>query len=273
MSDKAGAADGRTIDVSIDIDASVEDVWKALVDADELSRWFPLSARVTPGEGGEIWMSWGAPWEGGARIEAWEPNHRLRTRGFLEQGGAVVEYTLEARGGKTRLRLVHSGFERNTDWDDELFEGTRRGWNYELRSLRHYLERHRGETRVVAWPRVRVSQPAEAVWRRVLGPDGFAAEGSLEGLREGDGYRLRWPDGGGLQGLVLVNGAPHEFSGTVDGIRGGIMALRMQEVGGPEPGEHEAGLWLAGYGLPQGDLDALAARARSTLERLFPARA
>lgn len=33
-------------------------VWRALTEAEELTRWFPLQARVTPGEGGEIWMSW-----------------------------------------------------------------------------------------------------------------------------------------------------------------------------------------------------------------------
>jgi hypothetical protein len=28
-------------------------------DGEELKRWFPLDARVTPGEGGKIWVSWG----------------------------------------------------------------------------------------------------------------------------------------------------------------------------------------------------------------------
>ncbi|HET6639495.1 MAG TPA: SRPBCC domain-containing protein, partial [Gemmatimonadota bacterium] len=33
----------------IAIDAPVEVVWKALTDARELERWFPLEARVKPG--------------------------------------------------------------------------------------------------------------------------------------------------------------------------------------------------------------------------------
>ena len=35
-------------------------VWKALAEAEELARWFPLEARVTPGVGGSIWLSWGS---------------------------------------------------------------------------------------------------------------------------------------------------------------------------------------------------------------------
>ena len=133
----------RVIETTVEIAAPVSAVWKALTDAKELERWFPLEARVTPGVGGEVFMSWGAPWEGGSRIDVWEENRRLRTRGFLEHGDAsLVEYTLEARGGKTVLRLVHSGFAQGSDWEDELFGGTKRGWRYELRSLRHYLERH-----------------------------------------------------------------------------------------------------------------------------------
>lgn len=42
----------RRIEKEIEINAPLEDVWKALTDANELARWFPLEARVTPGPGG-----------------------------------------------------------------------------------------------------------------------------------------------------------------------------------------------------------------------------
>ena len=57
-----------------------------------------------------------------------------------------MEFTLETHQGKTRLRLVHSGFGEGAAWDNEL-EGITEGWQAELRSLRHYLERHRGQDR------------------------------------------------------------------------------------------------------------------------------
>ncbi len=48
----------RSVERTIEIDAPVRDVWRALTDADELMRWFPLEARAEPGEGGSIWMRW-----------------------------------------------------------------------------------------------------------------------------------------------------------------------------------------------------------------------
>ena len=174
MSEKTSEKE-RAIEVTLEIAAPVESVWKAITDPKELERWFPLQARVTPGVGGEVFMSWGPPWEGGSRIEAWDENRRLRTRGFLEHGDAsMVEYTLEAKGGKTLLRLVHSGFAKGGDWEDELFGGTERGWRYELRSLRHYLERHAGKPRLTLWPKASVRGSAA---------DGVAAPAREAGLR------------------------------------------------------------------------------------------
>ena len=48
----------RSITKEVRIDAPVEAVWKALTDAAELTRWWPLDAKVKPGPGGFIWMSW-----------------------------------------------------------------------------------------------------------------------------------------------------------------------------------------------------------------------
>ena len=52
------ATDTRSATGRIELHASPEAVWKALTDAAELVRWFPLEARVEPGEGGSIFMSW-----------------------------------------------------------------------------------------------------------------------------------------------------------------------------------------------------------------------
>ena len=269
MSEKTSEKE-RVIEVTLEIAAPVESVWKAITDAKELERWFPLQARVTPGVGGEVFMSWGPPWEGGSRIEAWDENRRLRTRGFLEHGDAsMVEYTLEAKGGKTLLRLVHSGFAKGGDWEDELFGGTERGWRYELRSLRHYLERHAGKPRLTLWPKASVRGSAAAVWQRLLGKDGFAREGQVDGLKEGDRYRVTTATGDRFEGQVVVNDPPYEFSATVEGLNDGLLALRTHDVAGPEPKHgHVASLWLSTWGVPQQELDALGARWKKLLDGL-----
>lgn len=260
----------RAIEVTLEIAAPVERVWKAITDPRELERWFPLQARVTPGVGGEVFMSWGPPWEGGSRIEAWDENERLRTRGFMEHGDAsLVEYTLEARGGKTLLRLVHSGFAKGGDWEDELLGGTRRGWRYELRSLRHYLERHAGADRSTLWPKANVRGTAAEVWKRLLGKDGFAREGRVEGLKEGDRYGVTAATGDVFAGRVVVNDPPYEFSATVESLNDGLLALRTHDVAGPDPKHgHVASLWLSTWGVPQRDLTTLGERWRKLLDGL-----
>ena len=49
----------RAFRMSLDLDATPEQVWQALTDPQELVRWFPTGARVRPGEGGTMLWSWG----------------------------------------------------------------------------------------------------------------------------------------------------------------------------------------------------------------------
>jgi len=276
----------RIIETEIELAAPVEAVWKALTDAEELTRWFPLKARATPGVGGSLWFSWGPPWEGESHIEIWEPNRHLRTRDFVgseaslaeesaksgEAPAAVyVDYYLEARGGKTVLRLVHSGFGSGSDWADELFDATRRGWGYELRSLRHYLRHHQGKPRRVAWPKVKVTLTPEQCWQRMFSAEGVVAESAVEKLRDGDRYCLRAVTGEVFEGVVAVSNYPTDFAGTVENMNQSFLGLRFAEPGGPDSGTgHEVSVWLATYGIPQADVEAFGQRWAGVLGRLFP---
>ena len=97
------------------IDAPIEAVWKAITDGEELTRWFVEEASVEPGVGGTITISWGGGDKGESRIEAWEPNQRLRLdHKFARDKGAVIvsEYTIERRGGKTVTEVRALGYSR-----------------------------------------------------------------------------------------------------------------------------------------------------------------
>lgn len=115
----------RVIRKEIEVAAPVEAVWKALTDAAELERWFPLEARVDPKVGGAFFLSWGPQCEGEGKIHVCEVNQRF---GWLEpapappEGAAgewpqhsVVEWLIESRGGKTVVRMVQSGIAA-ADW-------------------------------------------------------------------------------------------------------------------------------------------------------------
>jgi uncharacterized protein YndB with AHSA1/START domain len=47
----------RTQEHEVVVDAPIESVWKAITDAEELTRWFVEEATVEPGVGGTIAVS------------------------------------------------------------------------------------------------------------------------------------------------------------------------------------------------------------------------
>jgi uncharacterized protein YndB with AHSA1/START domain len=221
----------RTIERTIEINAPTEAVWKAISDAQELVRWFPLQAEIEPKAGGRYWMSWGGEFEGKSVIEIFEPGKRLRTtwpsmnRDGDKPAELAVDYHLEGQGGRTVLRLVHSGFGRGAAWDEE-YEGVQNGWTFELRSLRHYLEHHLGRDRhavFVVGAQTNLAGPA--VWDRVV-KNGFGASdpGSLS---EGDRHSFPVGEGAVFEGTVLDHKPSRQLAMTVDGLDNGIFRIEV----------------------------------------------
>lgn len=251
MTTKTGT---RTIEVEIQIEASAEQVWKALTEAEELQRWFPLEARVTPGVGGEIFTGWGPGIQGSSKIVEWKPERRLRTTWFEQPAGTVaptgsplmVDYLLEAGGGTTTLRLVHSGFGADATWDEE-FDGVRSGWAFELRSLRHYLEHHHGRTRRVAWARLPLTVPRVEAAQRLWSARGLLAGGPRPQGDDGDPYSLQLANGDTLEGRVLYDGPGANFGGTVDNMDRALFRAMIENCGQST----EAVLWLSSWTLPE----------------------
>ena len=166
----------RTQQHEIVIDAPVEAVWKAISDGEELTRWFVEEASVEPGVGGTISVSWGGDEKGEGRIDAWEPNRKLRkTLMPFEMGAAkydgttpmVDEYTIERRDGKTVLRLVSSGIPNEPEWDG-FYDGTDSGWSSFFRTLRHYLEHHGGKPRTTVKVIGKASGSPDDAWARLV---------------------------------------------------------------------------------------------------------
>jgi hypothetical protein len=172
----------------------------------------------------------------------------------------ATDYRLEADGGKTVLRLVHSGFGDDADWD-ELFDATRTGWAFELRGLKHYLENHRGRDRLVAWAKAAYPGSRARAWARLMSADGF---GELGGLSAGERYAAA-SFGDELTGEVRFIEEPTSFVATVDGWNNAFLRIKLEDL----YGLREANLWLSAYGVPKGDVDALEKRWQSRLDRLF----
>jgi uncharacterized protein YndB with AHSA1/START domain len=268
----ATRTDTRKAEVQIEIDAPPDAVWKALTDPEELVRWFPLEARVEPGVGGNIFLGWDAGTGGNCRIERWDPGRRLTT-GWVEpvdgtvdaeRRALVVDYNLEGRGGSTVVRLVHSGFGADSKWDEE-YGGVVRGWQFELRSLRHYLERHRGRQRRMAWARVEVERAPAEVWERLWSAGGLLREGSVPETEEGRPYSFTMATGERIEGRVLVHPQPREFGGTVEKMDDAIFRTGYEFCGN----RWEAMIWLSSWTRSEGEIRDIEGRWQGLLEGLF----
>jgi hypothetical protein len=117
---------------------------------------------------------------------------------------------LEARGGKTVVRLVHSGFGGSAEWDEQI-EGLESGWTYFLRQLKHYLERHRGERRDMVWARPKTENEGPAIWGKLFSEKGL---GSVDLRRLSRGSRLPLGFGGkkDLEAEMDIANVPRTFS-------------------------------------------------------------
>lgn len=231
----------------IEIDAPPEAVWRALTDADELTRWYAPQASVTPGQGGTIRLAWGEADQGELRIDAWEPGRRLRLviPPQPQDGGPDLErpiseeWVLEGRGGRTVLRMVQSELPATADWDD-FYDAINHGFDLFLATLRHYLHRHPGEPRRSVIVERTLSVPRSEGWTGLMTSLGVA----------GDGWAVQLPGGGRLSGTTVLHRPERVLLATVGQLDDGLLAVVL---------ELQTRLWvnLSAYGAAAARLETL----------------
>jgi uncharacterized protein YndB with AHSA1/START domain len=223
-------------DNEITVDATPDEVWQAIATGPGVDSWFMGRNEIEPREGGAVRMAVENHFTAESTVTIWDPPNRLVHRGFEREDGSFMafEFLVEGReGGSTVVRMVHSGFLGQDDWESE-FDALRKGDPMYLRSLGTYLKYFKGRigTPVSAWAPPQSSE--DAVWdvlKRGLGLDGEVSEGdavrftlpghepqdgvvdsvlypSFLGVRTDDGL-YRFVGGGGVVGVghhVFVDG-------------------------------------------------------------------
>ncbi|MCH7563831.1 MAG: SRPBCC domain-containing protein [Gemmatimonadetes bacterium] len=260
----------RTIEIEVEVDASPEDVWEAISEAEGIRRWFAPEARVTAGVGGSIWLSWGEGAAGEATIDVWEPSKRIRWieewGSSEDEGGATltaVDFHIETRGGTTIVRLVHSGFSASADWD-EYYDATVAGWTYFLWNLSHYLGRHPGTPRTMISDRRKTTRPFDEVWAALLGPAGLAVS-SLDTLAAGDDLALR-VGASSFSGETAYVRAPRNLAGTLKELNDGLIFIEMEPSGSDT---WACGVWISAYGVDSSETDTVQRRLTELMDGVF----
>jgi uncharacterized protein YndB with AHSA1/START domain len=133
--------------MTITIAASPEAVFRALIEPEQINRWFgTTSAIVEPKVGGRYDLQWrykvdGVEVHGGpTTILELVPNRKLVLdwpdwRGDTTVTGQTITWLLEPAGGGTQLTLIHAGFGRTADISDYPF-----GWVWFLDELKKAVQ-------------------------------------------------------------------------------------------------------------------------------------
>jgi uncharacterized protein YndB with AHSA1/START domain len=255
----------RILELHIDVDAAIGAAWKALTEAEGLANWFSPIAKVSgTGLNSEVTTAWDEGMAFTTRVDAWEPNRRVRwfTAGVLGSGTAVAtDFHLETAGGKTRIRFVQSGFGESEGWDD-FFEVAEPGWTYFLYNLRLYLEAHQGRTRRMISERLQVKAPRDTAWKHIASAVTGLAPAAADGLRMGDRVRVAFDGGPTANGIAEVV------------VGGRALAIRLPELEsvlfifleGNAPESFHTGWYLSVY--DAGRAKELEARAKRTFLRI-----
>jgi uncharacterized protein YndB with AHSA1/START domain len=239
----------RVLDLTIDIDATLEEVWQALTTGEGIARWFGPYAAVTPGEGGSVSIGWDPKEMWDTPITVWEPLRRMQTASEMptKDGRMVrlaVDYYLEVQGGRVRVRLVHSGFDDSGSWDDYI-DGLDAGWTYFLFNLKHALERHRGVDRRQLSARFRTTARAGED-HPVFGAKGLRVQPAVGGLRPGDACHLSL-GGVDVDATVVVRRAPRTIAFVVPAWNDALLFVEREGM----KEAHQLGIWLSLYGVSE----------------------
>jgi len=151
-------ADETHIDVTVDIEAPPDRVWRALTDGSELSAWFRvgIEGKVTPGS--EVWMTSLLPGHAGQRFRVrflemipprlfvweWHPGEVDPGVDYSREPRTTVAFTLEPNGSGTRLSVSETGFDAiSLARRAKVYRDNSEGWPEVLGWLQAHVEEDR----------------------------------------------------------------------------------------------------------------------------------
>lgn len=180
MSVKKDPNGRRSVEVSVEVPGTPEEVWDAIATGPGISSWF-VPTKVEERVGGIVASNFGPGMESQAVITEWSKPHRMaaESHGDLGTNGPPIatEWIVETRsGGKCVVKVVHSWFASNDDWDAqfEQFEQFEQGWPGFFRILKLYLEHFSGQNCVLMQLSATARAPKEAAWSTLLNAIGVS---------------------------------------------------------------------------------------------------
>jgi len=215
MSVKKEPSGRHSVEVSVEVDGTPEEVWNAIATGQGVSSWF-VPTDIDERTGGNITAHFGPGMASNATITLWDPPHRLHAESKdlgPDAPSLATEWIVETKSGGTSIvRVVHSLFASTDDWDDQL-EGVESGWPGFFRILRLYLRYYRGE-RCSSFRAMGFSgEPVTGVW------NSLTRSLALDAMVGGQHWQT-------------PAGTP-SFAGTIESISDNVMLAKIDQ---PAPG-------------------------------------
>ncbi len=137
-------SNSNVIEHSININASSEQVFNALVDANRLTRWFLSKAESEAKTGGRFKYSWefNDADKNGTQEGAYSELVKSKKVSYPWKAGEIpttVTFTISGSGDQTTVDLEHTGF-GSGEGSDQLKEMHDGPWGFYMTNLRSYLE-------------------------------------------------------------------------------------------------------------------------------------
>lgn len=134
----------------VEVPGAPEDVWRAIATGPGIATWF-VPAEVEEREGGRIVTDHGPYGRSEGVVTAWDPPRRFAYEerdwdpDSPDAPPWATELLVEARGGRTCVVRLVSGFFTGGDGWEKHLEGTDEGWTAALRNLRLSLTHFPGQ--------------------------------------------------------------------------------------------------------------------------------
>jgi uncharacterized protein YndB with AHSA1/START domain len=225
----------RAIEMTIELAARPDAVFRAISEPGELVKWLAPEARLARRDDGTsaLVLSWGDGMSAEEPIALVEPPRRLRyafgedprTRAPLWVDWDVLPPARDGAG--TTLRLVHSGFASGAEAEPEI-DAARRGWRVFLLNLRHYLERHAGRSCRQRAFVIRTPATREEVWRHVVALDRHGKLAAHE--EEGARHHVAIGPRRSLSGTVEIFAPARDLALTIAELDEALLRISLEDA-------------------------------------------
>lgn len=183
---KDPASGKRWVEMEFIASGTPEELWRLMATGPGYTAWF-TPTEIDERVGGRLHFDLGAMGSSTGEVTTWQPPLQF---GYVESAWAegapplATEITITARsGGRCVVRMVHSLFATNDDWDDQI-EGFEGGWPGFIEVLKIYLAHFSGQPAAAASAMQQAGGAHEEAWRH------FADALQIAGANVGDPVTL-----------------------------------------------------------------------------------